>query len=82
MRNGAKRWRDSYCKYVDSGGGRDWPGGRERPTGNPVAAVHRHILDRINAINDCLKKKKKGEQVSDRFVNVQISSYIDMQIVS
>jgi len=25
----------------------------------PGAAVHRHILDRMNAINDSLKKKKK-----------------------
>jgi len=24
----------------------------------PGAAVHRHILDRMNAINDSLKKKK------------------------
>jgi len=33
--------------------GRDWPGRGERPTGRPEAAVHRHILYRINAINDC-----------------------------
>jgi len=26
----------------------------------PEAAVHRHILDRMNAINDSLKIKKKG----------------------
>ena len=34
------------------------PRGGERLTGRPEAAVHRHILDRMNAINDSLKKKK------------------------
>jgi len=34
------------------------PSGGERPTGTPGAAVHRHILDRVNAINDSLKKKR------------------------
>ena len=28
----------------------------------PGAAVHRHILNRINAINDSLKKKKKWDR--------------------
>ena len=36
------------------GEGRDWPEKRKRghPGGTPVAAVHRHSLDRLNAIND------------------------------
>jgi len=34
------------------------PCGREKPPGTPGAAVHRHILDRMNAINDSFKKKK------------------------
>ena len=37
------------------------PCGRERPPGTPGAAVHRHILHRMNAINDSLKKKKKKQ---------------------
>ena len=42
---------------VDSTGrvGTDSCGG-ERPPGTPGAAVHRHILDRVNAINDSLNK--------------------------
>ena len=31
--------------------------GRERLPANPGAAVHRHTLDRVNAINDSLRKK-------------------------
>jgi len=39
------------------GGGRDWPEWRREATrGNPGAAVHRHSLDRLNAINDSLNK--------------------------
>ena len=36
------------------------PCGREKPPGQPGAAVHRHTLDRVNAINDSLKIKKKA----------------------
>ena len=32
------------------------PCGRERHLGIPGAAVHRHTLDRVNAINDSLKE--------------------------
>jgi len=39
------------------------PRERERPPGIPGAAVHRHILYRINAINDSLKKKKNIDRV-------------------
>jgi len=35
------------------------PCGREKPPGHLGAAVYRHTLDRVNAINDSLKKKKK-----------------------
>jgi len=36
--------------------GRDWPEGRREATwGDPGAVVHRHSLDRLNAINDSLK---------------------------
>ena len=46
--------------HVDSSGrAGTGPCGRERPPGRPGAAVHRHALDRVNAINDSLKKKKK-----------------------
>ena len=38
--------------------GRDWPVRlREATWGDPEAAVHRHSLDRLNAINDSFKKK-------------------------
>jgi len=66
MRNGARQWGDSYVKegrvevvlcIVDIGEGRDWPGRRERHLGDQKAAVHRHSLDRLNTINDSLKKK-------------------------
>ena len=43
---------------VGSGEGRDWPGRREGHPGNREAAVHRHSLDRLSAINDSLFKKK------------------------
>jgi len=42
---------------VRGGQGLARAGERSHPAG---AAVHRHILDRMNAINDSLKKKKKG----------------------
>jgi len=45
--------------YVESGGGRHWPGGRERHLVKQEAAVLRHSLDRLNTNNDSLKKKKK-----------------------
>jgi len=43
----------------DSGEGRSGPDGRrgERHQGDRDATVHRHSLDRLNAINDSLKKK-------------------------
>jgi len=66
MRSGAKRWRISSCKIVHSlVGAGTGPCGGERPPGMPGAAVHRHILYRMNAINDSLKKKKKAPPVSD-----------------
>jgi len=46
----------SYKKLY--GGGRDWlVRKREATWDTPGAAVHRHILYRMNAINDSLKKK-------------------------
>ena len=48
-----------HVDSVESGEGRDWPGWRERPPSLPGslgAAVHRHTLDRMNAIKyDSLK---------------------------
>ena len=41
------------------GGAGTGPEEVERPPGQPGAAVHRHVLYRINAINDSLKKLKK-----------------------
>jgi len=56
MRNGARQWQTSFCKNVNSSGrAGTGPCGGERPPGTPGAAVHRHILDRMNAINDSLK---------------------------
>ena len=50
-----------YLESVDSGEGRNWPVGRREATRTcSGAAVHRHSLDRLNAINDTLKKKKVG----------------------
>jgi len=45
-------------------GGRDWPAWKREATwsARPGAAVHRHTLDRVNAINDSLKKKKSKGQ--------------------
>jgi len=41
-------------------GFRDWPvWEREATWGNLAAAIHRHSLRRLNAINDYLKIKKK-----------------------
>jgi len=34
-------------------------GGREATWGNLEAAVHRHSLDRLNAVNDYLKKRNE-----------------------
>jgi len=40
------------------GRGRDWPEQwRGPPLGDHGAAVHRHSLDRLNAMNDSLKKR-------------------------
>jgi len=36
-------------------------GGREATWGNLGAAVHRHSLDKLNAINDYFKKKRSYE---------------------
>jgi len=49
----------NYVSYKPRPLGRDWPV-RERGATRltPGAAVHRHILNRMNAINDSLKKKK------------------------
>ena len=47
------------CLYPVDSSGRvpvgTGPCGREKPPGQPGAAVHRHTLDRVNAINDSLK---------------------------
>ena len=49
-----------HVDSVDSGEGRDWPGGkREATRACSGAAVHRHSLCRLNAIIDYLKNKKK-----------------------
>jgi len=49
------------CPWVGDGRGRTqeeiWEDGGP---GQPGAAVYRHTLDRVNAINDSLKKKKKA----------------------
>jgi len=49
--------------YISIGGAGTAPCWGERPPGMPGAAVHRHILDRMNAINDSLKKKKSQQTV-------------------
>jgi len=46
--------------YIAWGGQRLACRGGEKPPGQPGAAVYRHTLDRVNAINDSLKKKKKS----------------------
>jgi len=57
-----ERWCERWnlpCKYlsIDRGAGTGSRSG-ERPPGKTLgAAVHRHSLDRLNAINDSLKKK-------------------------
>ena len=38
---------------------------REATWGLPGAAVHRHILDRMNAINDYFNKKKAARYALD-----------------
>ena len=48
--------------YLVKGGAGTGPCGREKPPGLPGAAVHRHILHRMNAINDSFKKIKKRER--------------------
>jgi len=45
-----------YIEYMYSGAGTGPRGGRDATRGNLEAAVHRHTLDRVNAINDSLKK--------------------------
>jgi len=50
-------WVHDVDKFVDSSGrAGTGPCGRERLSGQPGAAVHRHTLYRINAINDSLNK--------------------------
>jgi len=45
--------------YLVRGRGRDRPGSEERHLGNREAAVYYHSLDRLNVINDSLKKYLK-----------------------
>ena len=47
-------------QYIIRGEGRDWLGWGERHPSNWGAAVNRHSLERLNAINDYSKKKKYG----------------------
>jgi len=51
--------------YIAKGGAGTGPCGRERLPGLSGAAVHRHILSRMNVINDSLKKKKKLPTLPD-----------------
>jgi len=48
--------------YIEIVGGRDWPGRGARHLGHQSAAVHCHSLDRLNTINDSLKKKKRDRK--------------------
>ena len=49
------------------GGAGTGPVGRgERHLGHQSAAVHRHSLDRLNTVNDSLKKKKPRWGVSNK----------------
>jgi len=48
----------TFLAAIEGGAGTG-PWGRERPPGLPGAAVHRHILYRMNTINDSLNKKIK-----------------------
>ena len=49
--------------HVDrSGRAGTGPRGGEKPPGQPGAALHRHTLDRVNAINDSLKKNKNRKE--------------------
>ena len=59
-RGGARRFSISLDRgnfmYIARGGQRLARRGGEKPPGQPGAAVYRHTLDRVNAINDSLKK--------------------------
>jgi len=46
--------------YIEKWGGAGTGPGEERGSWQQCAAVHRHSLDRLNTINDSLKKETKG----------------------
>jgi len=52
------------------------PCGGEKPPGQPGAAVYRHTLDRVNAINDSLKKKKIPGEARTIVLYSQLLPYI------
>ena len=72
-----------HVNYVSSGEGRDWHvWKREAIWVIPGAAVHRHILDRMNAINGSLikiKKKHKAQRSTVMSHYKKLISYPDCQ---